>query len=62
MSSTFTDLTPECPVCDGVTQFLGRLGRLDWWTCRRCGAQVNTPADTDDDREVPAGRRRKPRF
>lgn len=52
-SSTFSDLPPECPVCDGPGQYLGQLGDLDHWTCRHCGMQFSTPANNDDPADDP---------
>lgn len=43
----FTDLLPACDACDGPADYLGRLGRLDWWRCRDCGLILNAPADDD---------------
>lgn len=28
----------ECPICKGVLGFLGRLGLLNHYQCRNCGA------------------------
>lgn len=28
---------PRCPACPGFGQFLGSLGRLNWFRCRDCG-------------------------
>jgi len=40
---TFDDIdysdNPECEYCSGEMQKLGRLGNLDWYRCRDCGAE-----------------------
>lgn len=38
----------DCPFCESQEfVHLGRLGRLDWFRCRACGAEFAVPADGD---------------
>ncbi|MCI0614600.1 hypothetical protein L0244_16555, partial [bacterium] len=29
----------QCPICGGEAQFMGTLGKTDWFRCRHCGAE-----------------------
>lgn len=35
----------DCPVCSGPGELLGRLGRLEHYRCRHCGAMFQDDAD-----------------
>ena len=37
----------NCPVCDGEGIYMGQLGSLRWYRCRRCGMEFN------DGRDIP---------
>jgi hypothetical protein len=41
--TSFTDLMPECPFCDGGTRWVGERGGQDHWQCERCGLFFTTP-------------------
>ncbi len=32
---------PACPECAGVSDFMGALGRREWFRCVRCGKDFN---------------------
>ena len=29
----------RCKLCNGLLQFLGNLGLMDWFRCRHCGME-----------------------
>ena len=34
---------PDCPVCGGVSGFMGWFGILAWFKCILCGMEFNVP-------------------
>ncbi len=42
---------PCCPLCGGEGGFLGLMGVLEWWRCRRCGIDFSTIGITEGTEE-----------
>ncbi len=41
----------ECPICNGYVGYLGRLGLLNHFQCRDCGAAFSRRSGDDADLE-----------